>query len=214
MREAIRRLREDGLLDARRGSGTFVVRRELDAPVLGSAGLARAITAAGLVERSEVLRFAEGPVDAVAGAALGLKAGEPVVWLDRLRFADGETLALETSAVALPPACRAALLEADLAQGSLYDELAKRCNVRITGGREQLRAVTCSAEERRRLRPGRGEGILLVERVAFAGDERVEWRRSLVRGGGYVLGASWGAVPEQLAQPSDGASGGPAPVRS
>ena len=39
VREAIRRLREEGLLDARRGSGTFVVRRQLDAPILGSAGL-------------------------------------------------------------------------------------------------------------------------------------------------------------------------------
>ena len=47
VREAIRRLRGDGLLDARRGSGTFVVRRQLDAPILGTSGLAQAITAAG-----------------------------------------------------------------------------------------------------------------------------------------------------------------------
>ena len=60
VREAIRRLRGDGLLDARRGSGTFVVRRQLDAPILGTSGLAQAITAAGLVEASRVLRIEEG----------------------------------------------------------------------------------------------------------------------------------------------------------
>ncbi len=203
MREAIRRLRDDGLLAARRGSGTFVVHRQLDAPVLGSAGLARAITAAGLVERSEVLRFEEAEAGAVAGEALGLPPVAPVVWMERLRFAGGEALALERSAVALTPRGRAELLEADLAHGSLYDELAQRCAVRISGGREQLRAVTCSPEERRLLRPARGEGIWEVERLAYAGDDRVEWRRSLVRGGGYVLGASWGTVPEPDDRPAE-----------
>lgn len=195
MREAIRRLRSVGLLDARQGSGTFVVRRQLDAPILGIAGLARAITAAGLVETSEVLRFEEGPADEVAAAALGIEAGAVVVWVERIRYADGEPLALERSAVALEARCRAALLEADLERGSLYDMLAELCGVRITGGREQLRAVTCSDAERRLLRPSRREGVLEVERIAFAGVRPIEWRRSLVRGRGYVLGATWGTVP-------------------
>ena len=72
MREAIRRLRGEGLLDARRGSGTFVVDRQLDAPILGTSGLAQAITAAGLVEASKVLRIEEGPAGETAAAALGI----------------------------------------------------------------------------------------------------------------------------------------------
>ena len=195
MREAIRRLRDDGLLDARRGSGTYVVRRELDAPVLGSAGLARALAAAGVVERSDVLRFEEGPADAAVSSALGLQPGAVVVWCSRLRYADGEPLALEWSAIALPAGGRAALLGADLAHGSLYEALESRCSTRITAGREQLRAVTLGADERRLLRPSRGEGVLEVLRVAYAGEVAVEWRRSLVRGGGYVLGATWGHLP-------------------
>ncbi len=71
VREAIRRLRGEGLLDARRGSGTFVVRRRLDAPILGTAGLAQAITAAGLIETSKVLRVEEGPAGDRVAHALG-----------------------------------------------------------------------------------------------------------------------------------------------
>ena len=101
VREAIRRLREEGLLDARRGRGTFVVRRRLDEPVIGAPGLARAIVAAGLEEESRVLEAAELPASSEVAAALGLKPGEPIVWLERLRVAGGEPLALDRSAAPL-----------------------------------------------------------------------------------------------------------------
>ena len=81
VREAIRRLRGEGLLDARRGSGTFVVRRQLDAPILGTSGLAQAITAAGLVEASKVLRVEEGPAGETAARALGIDSHEVVQWV-------------------------------------------------------------------------------------------------------------------------------------
>ena len=194
VREAIRHLRDEGLLDARRGSGTFVVRRQLDAPILGTAGLAQAITAAGLAEASRVLRIAEGPAGETAGRALGTDSHEVVQWIERLRYADGEPLALDRSALAIDAAQRRALVSGDLTQGSLYGLLETLCAVRITGGSERLRAVTCNQAERKLLRPGRGEGVFEVERVAYAGDRPVEWRRSLVRGRGYVIGATWGTM--------------------
>lgn len=202
VREAIRRLKDEGLLDARRGSGTFVVRRQLDQAVIGNPGLARAIAAAGMEEQSEVLRFAEGPVALGAGeagraaaAALGLAHDEVVVWLERLRSADGRRVALDVSAIALSEAKRLVLLGADLQKGSLYDALAERCGVQVTGAVEQVRAVRCSAEDRELLDLDDDEGVLEVERVTYAGDVPVEWRRSLLRGSAYVLGASWGVTP-------------------
>ena len=195
VREAIRRLRGDGLLDARRGSGTFVVRRQLDAPILGTSGLAQAITAAGLVEASRVLRIEEGQAGETAARALGTGTHEVVQWVERVRYADGEPLALDRSALAISAAQRRAFAGGDLTLGSLYGLLETLCGVRITGGSEWLRAVTCDQAERRLLRPGRGEGVFEVERIAYAGDRPVEWRRSLVRGRGYVIGATWGTVP-------------------
>jgi GntR family transcriptional regulator len=195
VREAIRRLRGEGLLDARRGSGTFVVRRQLDAPILGTSGLAQAITAAGLVEASKVLRAEEGPAGETAARALGIDIHEVVQWVERVRYADGEPLALDRSALAIDGAQRLAFAGGDLTQGSLYGVLERLCGVRITGGSERLRAVTCNQAERRLLRPRRGEGVFEVERTAYAADRAVEWRRSLVRGGGYVLSATWGTMP-------------------
>jgi GntR family transcriptional regulator len=196
VREAVRRLRAEGLLDARRGSGTFVVRRELDEPVLGTPELARAIIGAGLEEESVVRHFAEGPAGADAAAALHIDAGATVVWIERLRVAGGHPLALDRSAVTLAAACRRALLRSDLASGSLYAALAAGCDIHVTGGREKVRAVECSAADRRVLHLASGEGVLEVERLAFAGAARVEWRRSLLRGSAYELTAGWGTVPD------------------
>ncbi len=112
VREAIRRLRTGGLLDARRGRGTFVVRRRLDELVIGSPGLARAIVAAGLEEQSRVLEVAELPASSEIAAALGLKPGELMVWLERFRVAGGEPLALDRSALRLERRCRREILGA------------------------------------------------------------------------------------------------------
>jgi len=195
VREAIRRLRSEGMLEARRGSGTFVVQRQLDAPILGSSGLAQAIAAAGLAPSSKVLRVEEAPAGDLAARGLGLASHETVQWVERLRYADAEPLALDRSALALDAPQRHAFVREDLAQGSLYGLLETSCGLRVTGGTERLRAVTCGVAERKLLRLERGEGILEVERVAYAADRPVEWRQSLVRGRGYVLSASWGMLP-------------------
>jgi GntR family transcriptional regulator len=207
VRESIRRLRSEGLLDARRGKGTFLVRRELDAPVLGTTALASAIAAAGFSEASRVLRLEEAPA-AEAAAPLGVAPATAVVWVERLRLADLEPVALDRSALAIGPGARRQLLggKVDLAHGSLYELLSERCGVRVTGGREWLRGGTGTAAERRLLRLGRGEGLVEIERIAHSAEAPVEWRRTLVRGDRYVLSATWGGPPP--GSPAGGGAGG------
>ena len=74
------------------------MRRQLDAPILGTAGLAQAITAAGLMETSRVLRVEEGPAGDMVAHALGTDSTAIVQWVERVRYADGEPLALDLSA--------------------------------------------------------------------------------------------------------------------
>ncbi len=196
VREAVRRLKDEGILDARRGSGTFVVRRRLELGLMGQISLARAIVAAGLEEDSQVLQLAEGKAGRAA-EPLRIDPDDVVVWVERARHAGGQPLALDRSALALGEEARAAFLDADLGRGSIYDVLADRCNIQVTGATEEVRAVHCLPDEAKLLGLDEGEGTLEVERLTYAGSTPVEWRRSLLRGEAYVLSSSWGVVPEK-----------------
>ena len=172
--------------------------RGIDAP-RDRAGMTAALVAPmPCRSQAELLRTFDLPIALMQDAEAIERIASDMVQdkaAERVRYADGEPLALDRSALALDAAQRRAFLRGDLTQGSLYGLLEALCGVRITGGSEQLRAVTCNQAERRLLRPGRGEGVFEVERIAYAAGRPVEWRRSLVRGRGYVLGATWGMLP-------------------
>ena len=91
-----------------------------------------------MVQRS-VVRALDVRADGVVASRLGLEESTPLLRLDRLRLAGDEPLALDT--VWLPAEIAEPLLEVDFTRTALYTELAARCGVRVTGGRERVRAV-------------------------------------------------------------------------
>lgn len=191
VREALRHLRAEGVITARQGQGTFVVRSELDDRFGGLHSLARAIRAQGLEEWSRVLVAELAPAGADVAEALGVRPEEEVVRLVRLRLAGPEPVSLDRSW--LPAHLAKALLEADLTKGGVYEVLHRHCGVGVTGASTRIRPAEPSAEDRSALELPDGEAVLLVERTSFAGDRVVEWRQSLLRGDRYELIASWGA---------------------
>jgi GntR family transcriptional regulator len=189
VRDALGRLRADGLLDRRRGRGTRVTKRALEQPMHSLYSLARTIEDQGLDERSDVLVLEAG-TDPVAAARLGRPERARLVRVDRLRYAGDEPLALDRSW--LPADAARGLLGADLHRGSLYDALSTRCGVHVTGGTERIRPVVPTRDERSLLHLPAGEAALLIDRVADADGAPVEWRRTLVRGDRYAFTARWG----------------------
>lgn len=189
VREALRRLHADGLLERRRGRRTSVTRSPLEQPLQSLYSLARTIEGQGLAERSDVLTLALAR-DADAAGHLGLAATEQLVIVERLRYAGDEPLALDRSW--LPARIARPLLRLDLRRGSLYDALAAHCGTVVTGGSERIRPVVPNRRERALLGLPSREAALLIDRVARAGPGPVEWRRTLVRGDRYVFTARWG----------------------
>src|SRR5215471_6756192 len=102
-----------------------------------------------------------------------------------LRLAGGEPLALDR--VWLPASLAAPLMEADFTHTALYHELATRAGVRLAGGQEHIRAVAPSRAEQRLLGLPRSVGALAIDRLGYAGDRPVEWRRTLIRGDRFSL---------------------------
>ena len=191
VREAMRRLRADGVIVAERGRRPRLAPpREIEQPLGALYGLFAAVEAAGLDQRS-VVRHLDVRRDAAVAARLHLEPAAPLFFLERLRLADGEPLALDQ--VWLPLSVGWALLDVDFTHTALYTELHRRTGLRLTRGREEIRAVVPSDEERGLLALGPGGAALAVVRVALGRDGPVEWRHSIIRGDRYTLVADFSA---------------------
>ncbi|ANY07249.1 GntR family transcriptional regulator [Pseudonocardia sp. HH130630-07] len=187
VREALRRMREDGAVVASRGrvsrpSAGAEIEQPLDEPY----SLYVAVEAAGRTQRS-VVRIFEVRADGVIAARMGLEESTPLVHLERLRLADAEPLAVDR--VWLPHDLAGPLLDVDFSNTGLYPEYRRRCGIRVDGGNENIRAVFPSRGERELLGIDDGVAALSIERLGLAGDRPVEWRHTLVRGDRFSVTA-------------------------
>jgi GntR family transcriptional regulator len=197
-REAVRCLGDQGLLERRRGRGTFLRRAggpgvspeddRSEQPLGALSSLFRAIEAQG-VELRSVVRALDARRDDQVAERLHLPAGTDLVYLERLRLAGDEPLALDRAW--LPVALAEPLLRADFTRTALDDELARLCGIQLTGSQERLHPVVPDQTQRGILRTRTGEAAFDVERLAWAGERLIEFRSSLVRGGRYEFVVQW-----------------------
>ena len=188
VREALRRLRDRGVLDSGRGRTTRVRRDRIEQPLGALYSLFREVEARGMSQRSEVLAREQVLAPAVA-RRLGLDDDDPLLHLARLRYADDEPLAVDRTW--LPMSLAAPLLEVDFTHAGLYDELDARAGIRLTGGRETITAVVPSGEDEKLLALPDGVGVLRIERTALVDDRPVEWRSTILRGDRFAVSSEW-----------------------
>jgi GntR family transcriptional regulator len=123
VRQALAELTNDGLVERRRGQGTFVAHR----PVHRRPGVFLSFTEEmgrrGMRATSRLLAAGMDDPDPSEIADLGLAPGSEVVRIGRVRLADGVPVALEEAA--LIPELRG-VLEEDLGGGSLHRMLEER----------------------------------------------------------------------------------------
>ncbi|MFD8547450.1 UTRA domain-containing protein [Streptomyces sp. NPDC059649] len=188
VREALRKLRADGLVIAERGRASRLDTRRIQQPLGSLYSLFRELEGQGVEQRSEVLRL-ERTADGTIAGHLGLVPDAPLVVLERLRLADGEPLAHDTAY--LPAEIAEPLLEADFGHTSLYGELSRRCSVKVTGGRERIHPFLPDIRQAWLLGLADREPAFAIERLGRSGERPVEWRETVVRGDRFTFVAEW-----------------------
>lgn len=184
VRQALAALVADGLLEIRRGLGTYVTAPRFEHTIGGFYSFSREIERHGLQPGTRVLDLRRIPAPADVAEPLGLAPGTEVVALRRLRLAGEDPLVVETSHL---PAARFPGLEAvDFSRVRLYDTLLNAYGCRPTRARESFEPALLTADEAVLLDQVRGEPVLRVERIAYDQDDvPIEFCRSTVRGDRY-----------------------------
>ena len=184
VRQALAGLLGEGLLEIRRGLGTYVSAPRFEHTIGGFYSFSREIERHGLQPGTRVLGIGIQPAADDVAETLGLASGTLVVALRRLRLAGPDPLVVETSH--LPAARFPGLEDVDFSAVRLYDTLLNRYGCRPTRARETFEPILLTADEAALLDQRRGEPALRVERIAFDQDDLpIEFCRSTVRGDRY-----------------------------
>ncbi|MDQ4121868.1 MAG: GntR family transcriptional regulator [Acidobacteriota bacterium] len=166
VRQALQRLRQEGLIYHERGVGTFVSSRKLDVHTRNLGGFSDEMLSLGLKPSSRILELKCELANEQVARDLDLEATEKVFHLERLRLADDEPMAFETTY--LPERLCPELDTWDLTKNSLYQILVENYNLQMSHAAESLEAAAATKFVAKQLGIKTGTPVLLVHRVVFS----------------------------------------------
>jgi GntR family transcriptional regulator len=193
--KALSNLVSEGLLEFRKGVGTFVRGRSLDYNLRALVSYTEKAIAAGKQPRTEILQFEKVLArDVLDDVPEVLQAGpeDELFYIERLRLADEVPVILEKRYV-VAEYCPD-LGPADVC-GSLYRIWVERYELAVEGADESIRAVNMRGADARALRVRDGAAGMLILSVGYLVGHRPLWsERTLYRGDSYEFHNRLGGI--------------------
>jgi GntR family transcriptional regulator len=183
-RQALRALRQDGLVYRERGIGTIVTKRKLDVHTRNLVGFSEDMLQRGLTPSSQLITMKRDIASQQIAEVLGIKPGDAVFYVERLRLADGTPMAFESNHIsaALCPD----LEKYDITKGSFYKLLEDQYGINLHRAEEVLEAISAPRREATLLSIKPNSPVLVVNRIVYSDTNMaVESVRSLYRADRY-----------------------------
>ncbi|MFK0290050.1 GntR family transcriptional regulator [Streptomyces sp. NPDC090442] len=172
VREALGLLRDEGLVERRRGVGTVVVGRTYEHPLGELSGLAEVLQRHGTVA-NEVRAARTVRAPASVARRLGLPEGSEAVYLERLRRVDGTPLSLDcTYLIPEVGGPLLALRRARLESRDVFDLIERAAGRSLGSAEVAVRAVVGDPATCAVLGMPAGGAVLAVDRLTRLADGR------------------------------------------
>jgi len=181
LQKTVQNLISRGLIEIRRGKGTFVTQPRLAQPLTELSGFVEDMRAHGRRASARVLtRRIESAGETVA-ARLSLKPGAPVVHIQRVRLADGTPLSFDETW--LPADIGEQLIEEDLEAEPIFTLLEEKYGVPLLEAEYRLEALAADKAVARALEIRSGSPVFRIERTSYRdGGRPVDYEKLHYRG--------------------------------
>ena len=185
VRRAIQNLVDRGLVEIRRGKGTFVTAPRITQDLSELSGFVEDMHALGRKPTARVVRKEIVTADATVAGQLALTRGERVVRIRRVRLADGIPLSFDETY--LPLEIGKKIMTDNLKAEPIFSLLERKYNVPLVEAEYKLDAVAADAEVAAALKVKQGSPVFRIERTSYSTGKRpvdyetLHYRGDLVR---------------------------------
>jgi GntR family transcriptional regulator len=181
VRSAIQNLVQRGLVEIRRGRGTFVARPRIVQELTSLTGFVEDMEALGRSASARLLGWQEVHADETVARQLALPLGASVVRIRRVRLSDGRPLSYDDTY--LPPDLGKKVVIDDLEVLPIFTLLEEKYDTPLAEARYELEASIADDEVGRILGVSAGSPVFLIERTSYAvGGRPVDYERLHYRG--------------------------------
>ena len=181
IRTTIQNLIRLGLVEIRRGKGTFVAQPKITGELTELTGFVEDMEALGRHATARVLDKNVVPASVSVARHLALPLGTPIVQIRRVRLADGVPLSFDETY--LPEELGRKVMEDDLESEPIFSLLEQRYGTPLVEAEYLLEASIADADVATALAVSAGSPIFLIERTSFSTNRQpVDYEKLHYRG--------------------------------
>ncbi len=181
IRQTIQNMIRRGLIEIRRGKGTYVTQPKIMQELTELSGFVEDMQALGRHASARVLDKQIVAASESIARQLALTPGTLVVRIQRVRLADNAPLSFDETY--LPREIGEKIIENDLETEPIFSLLEQKYNVPLLEAEYKLEAVSADAAVARALGVSIGSPIFLIERTSYsAGQQPVDYEKLYYRG--------------------------------
>jgi GntR family transcriptional regulator len=181
VRTAIQSLMARGMVEIRRGKGTFVTEPVITQELTALTGFVEDMRALGKQPSAQVLDRRLVAASETVARQLGVQRGASVARIQRVRLADGSPLSFDETY--LPQELGVKIMADDLEKRPIFTLLEQKYSTPLLEAEYRLAAVPSHGTVARALGIDAGSPIFLIERTTFSeGHRPVDYERLYYRG--------------------------------
>src|SRR5580700_11965639 len=181
IRTTIQNLVRRGLVEIRRGKGTFVLQPKITQELTELTGFVEDMQVLGRQASARLLDKQIVPASESVARQLAITAGTPVVRIQRVRLADTAPLSFDETY--LPREIGERILENDLETEPIFSLLEQKYDTALVEAEYRLEAVSADATVAGALGISEGSPIFLIERTSYTTEHTpIDYEKLYYRG--------------------------------